>query len=127
VAPTDKFNADAPADVREAVPKLKELDAVTDTLVVAPVEGSVIVNVPVLLPAVIVNVALLELVTACAVMDAPLPPESVKAGLPGVPAVHAVLVPVIKTLLPVVFSINVVGFAAIEYVDVLDVPIMEST
>ena len=61
---------------------------------VLPVEGSVIVILPVV-PALMVMVALVVEATVCAVMLAPLPVEdSVKVGDPGVPGVQDVPMPV---------------------------------
>ena len=75
---------------------------ITLTLVVALVVGSVTTSVPVAVPALTVMVAVDGDKTVCEVIEAPVPPESVKVGEPGVPLVHEVFVPVKVMLLPVV-------------------------
>jgi hypothetical protein len=74
----------------------------TVILTVAAVDGSVMVRVPVALPAFTVMVALVALVTVWLVIEAPVPPERVKVGVPGVPGVHEVPTPVRVTEFPVV-------------------------
>ena len=57
--------------------------------------GSVIVNTPPAVdPGLITNVAEFALLITCELIDAPLPPVIVNIGVPGVPGVHAVEVPV---------------------------------
>ena len=74
----------------------------TETFAVAPVDGSVIVSAPVEVPAVTIIEAAVALVTACDVMLAPLPPLKVNVGLPGVPDVQGLPLPVRLMTLPVV-------------------------
>ena len=85
--------------------------ALTVMLVVAFVEGSVIIRLPGALPPLIVSVAVVLDVTLCPTIPAPVPPLKVNVGLPGVPVVHEVLVLVRVMTLPTVFSVILVGLA----------------
>ena len=88
--------------------------ATTVTVVVAPELGSVTMSVPGALPAEMVSVAWVTSVTDCALMLAPVPPVSVNVGVPGVPTVQLVPVPVTMIELPVVFCVMLAGEAAME-------------
>lgn len=83
--------------------------AATLIVAVAPLLGSVMVIVPAV-PASMVSVAEVDDATVCAVIEAPEPVvESENVGVPGVPALQAVPLPVSVTLLPVELGVSVDG------------------
>jgi len=75
------------------------IGGMTVMVAVDPVEGSVIVRVPVAVPEYIEREAEDVPFTTCDAIEAPVPPLRVKVGVPGVPDVQEVRLPVRLTVL----------------------------